>query len=192
MGFGPENDVGFIDAFKYGLKCFGFYLVFLIIAGVLFAIAGFSAVLGPIGIVLMIILGILGAVVIGSAFFGIMYKIVADAVKTGIPSSSGVEEPLETSWNEPRNTRPAPRRQPVNSPGRQPPQRRQTSPGGQGAQGPQRGVSSTGPQHSSTVTQQRPPSPRDQQASVCPDCNSEMRYIEEYDSLYCDRCQEYK
>ncbi len=188
MGFGPENDVGFIDAFKYGLKCFGFYLIFLIISVVLFVIAGLSAALGAVGVVLMIIFGILGAIVIGSAFFGIMYKIVADAIKTGIPSSSAVEEPLEPSWNEPINTPPSPQRQPVSPPDRQPPRGRQPSPSSQGAQGPQRGRS----QKSSTVTQQRPPSPSDQQASVCPDCNSEMRYIEEYDSLYCDRCQEYK
>jgi len=31
-----------------------------------------------------------------------------------------------------------------------------------------------------------------QQSNTCPDCGQPIRYIEEYDSWYCDDCQEYK
>jgi len=31
-----------------------------------------------------------------------------------------------------------------------------------------------------------------QQANLCPDCDQPIRYIEEYDSWYCDSCREYK
>ncbi|MFW6048338.1 MAG: PH domain-containing protein [Candidatus Natronoplasma sp.] len=36
-----------------------------------------------------------------------------------------------------------------------------------------------------------PPSPKEKE-DLCPDCGSEMRYITQYDRLYCDECGEYK
>lgn len=31
-----------------------------------------------------------------------------------------------------------------------------------------------------------------QESNLCPDCGQTIRYLEEYDSWYCDRCQDYK
>ncbi len=55
--------------------------------------------------------------------------------------------------------------------------------------------------HQTTVVQQPPPQqqqtqqpPPSSQKPIrnCPDCGQQLRYIEEYDSWYCDNCQEYK
>ncbi len=40
--------------------------------------------------------------------------------------------------------------------------------------------------------QPSPPPQQPQQSNTCPDCGQPIRYIEEYDSWYCDNCQEYK
>ncbi len=42
--------------------------------------------------------------------------------------------------------------------------------------------------------QQQPPQqpPQQQQGRACPDCNGNMRYVNEYNRWYCDRCQGYK
>ncbi len=45
--------------------------------------------------------------------------------------------------------------------------------------------------------QQQPPQQQPQQQdqqpdNTCPDCSSEIRYIDEYDRWYCDNCKDYK
>ncbi len=67
-------------------------------------------------------------------------------------------------------------------------QRGYTSP-----QPPQRSRVSQGPRPDSTSQgfSRRAP-PQDQQRNPCPDCGENIRYIEENDDWYCDRCQEYK
>jgi len=37
-----------------------------------------------------------------------------------------------------------------------------------------------------------PPAQEGRKQNLCPDCGGKMRYIEEYESWYCDNCQEYK
>jgi len=53
---------------------------------------------------------------------------------------------------------------------------------------------STSRNQSSRVPQQSkgPPAQETSEQNLCRDCGGEMRYIEEYDSWYCDKCQQYK
>jgi len=53
---------------------------------------------------------------------------------------------------------------------------------------------STSRNQSSRVPQQPkgPPAQETSEQSLCPHCGNRMRYIEEYESWYCDSCQEYK
>ncbi len=37
-----------------------------------------------------------------------------------------------------------------------------------------------------------PPPPSENNENSCPDCDEEMRYIDQYDRWYCDNCQQYK
>ncbi len=49
------------------------------------------------------------------------------------------------------------------------------------------------PQQQQPQQQPQPGQPqRTQQSNLCPDCGQPIRYVEEYDSWYCDRCQDYK
>lgn len=64
----------------------------------------------------------------------------------------------------------------------------------QTAQGPQQWQQ---PQQQTQQQQQQTQQPPQQQQTqqpdnTCPDCSSEMRYIDEYDRWYCDNCQDYK
>jgi len=43
-----------------------------------------------------------------------------------------------------------------------------------------------------SVNQQPPPPPSPKKENPCPDCGSELRFIDQYDRWYCDNCQEYK
>jgi len=48
------------------------------------------------------------------------------------------------------------------------------------------------PQQEQGFAQQSAQQQQPQQSNTCPDCGQPIRYIEEYDSWYCDDCQEYK
>ncbi len=68
-------------------------------------------------------------------------------------------------------------------------QQQQWQQGQQQQQPPQQG----GQQQPPGQQQQQPPQPPgQQQENACPDCGSQMRYIDEHDRWYCDNCQEYK
>ncbi|MEF8874254.1 MAG: hypothetical protein V5A88_06230 [Candidatus Thermoplasmatota archaeon] len=57
-------------------------------------------------------------------------------------------------------------------------------------QQPQQQQQPPGQQQQQPPGQQQPPA--QQQQNTCPDCGSQMRYVDEHDRWYCDNCQEYK
>lgn len=79
--------------------------------------------------------------------------------------------------------------QPSNTP---PPGQQQKPPQQQSHQQPPSGQSQPTQQPPQQQQQPSPPPQKENQDNQCPDCNGQMRYINEYNQWYCDNCQEYK
>ena len=74
----------------------------------------------------------------------------------------------------------------------------ETYPSGRSASYPSKSSKSTTSQRYDEIDKDRssvsppPPPPPKEEEDSCPDCGSEMRYIDQYDRWYCDDCREYK
>lgn len=105
--------VGIRDAVKYGFVLIG-YLILVIIGGGVIAWVGSFMIgfgvgrVGGIGGLLLALIGLvvlmLGILIIYGLFFGASYKMMADAVKRGIESSSGFDGTERTTNQQSRGS----------------------------------------------------------------------------------------
>lgn len=99
MSIGPyvESNVSFVEACKYGIKYFGYYLLILIL-GMIFYGLGFAMMLiaWPIAIIFVFI----GMVILMVGGFGIMFKLISDSVAGELARRKVSTAPKEKSFGE--------------------------------------------------------------------------------------------